>query len=99
MSDRYADMLQALYDSEINFRISTFWDGGFTWELGDESNGFKQDGSTMTFPEAVERLCLAAHHHFQDSVFHLGSEEFNRRRLNAKATKLKRGNREGRHEP
>ncbi len=34
------DQFQALYDSKINFTISTFWDGGFTWKLGDELNGF-----------------------------------------------------------
>ncbi len=33
---------QALYDSEINFAVTTFWDGGFTAKLGDEMNGFKE---------------------------------------------------------
>lgn len=34
-------VLQALYDSEINFSISTFWDGGFDVKLGDEVSGIK----------------------------------------------------------
>ena len=29
------DILQALYDSEINCRIESFWDGGWTGWLGD----------------------------------------------------------------
>jgi hypothetical protein len=27
------DTLQQLYDSEINFELSCFWDGGFIWKL------------------------------------------------------------------
>jgi hypothetical protein len=34
------DVLSALYESEINVRVSSFWDGGFRIELGDELNGF-----------------------------------------------------------
>ena len=34
------DILQALYDSEINCRIESFWDGGWTGWLGDDQNGF-----------------------------------------------------------
>lgn len=34
-------VLQALYDSEINFSISTLWDGGFDVKLGDEVSGIK----------------------------------------------------------
>jgi hypothetical protein len=29
-----------IYDSEINVRISWFWDCGFEVRLGDEINGF-----------------------------------------------------------
>jgi len=49
MSERWAETLQAMYDSEINFSISTFWDGGFDWKLGDAMNGFKCGGQTYTF--------------------------------------------------
>jgi hypothetical protein len=34
-------VIQALYDSEINCSISSFWDGGFMVKLGDEYNGFE----------------------------------------------------------
>ena len=30
------EQLQALYDSEINWTLAAFYDGGFTWKLGDE---------------------------------------------------------------
>jgi hypothetical protein len=79
VSARWAETLQRMYDSEINFSISTFWDGGFDWKLGDEQNGFVKEGSTFTFGEAVECLANAAHTHYQDSVFHLGRLEFERR--------------------
>ena len=34
------DILQALYDSEINCRIESLWEGGWTGWLGNEMNGF-----------------------------------------------------------
>jgi hypothetical protein len=36
--------LQRLYDSEINFELSCFWDGGFIWKLGDSANGYAAEG-------------------------------------------------------
>jgi len=33
-----------LYDSEINFEISCFWDAGFNWKLGDSVNGYVAEG-------------------------------------------------------
>lgn len=33
-------ILQDLYDSEINFSLTCFWDGGFDACLGDLHNGF-----------------------------------------------------------
>lgn len=33
--------LKKLYDSEINVRIDSFWDGGWRIMLGDEMNGYK----------------------------------------------------------
>jgi hypothetical protein len=41
------DVLNALYDSEINAQVSveSFWDGGWHWtlKLGDELNGFRAE--------------------------------------------------------
>ena len=33
-------IIDALYESELNCEISTFWDDGFTVKLGDVMNGF-----------------------------------------------------------
>ena len=52
--------LQALYDSEINFELSCFWDGGFDWKLGDPVNGYRSKGNAETFEQAVEALAQAA---------------------------------------
>jgi hypothetical protein len=49
-------ILDDLYASEINFAISTFWDGGFDVKLGDEMNGFSNEGGAQTFGDAVELL-------------------------------------------
>ena len=61
--------LQALYNSEINFSISTFWDGGFDWKLGDDLNGFKASGSNGDIQEAIWSLAMAAKEHYPNSEF------------------------------
>ena len=64
-----SDILQELYDSEINFKISTFWDAGFDWQLGDEMNGWKANGIANTFAGAAIALESAALLYFPDSSF------------------------------
>lgn len=64
--------LQAVYDSEINFLISTFWDGGFTWKLGDEMNGFKAEGLCATLEAAEQALAKAAREAYPESDFARG---------------------------
>lgn len=59
MSD-VATILQDLYDAEINFKISTFWDGGFNAALGDQINGFDATATFDTLVEAVQFLAAAA---------------------------------------
>jgi hypothetical protein len=63
------NILQMLYDSEINFELSTFWDEGFRWKLGDRMNGFPAEGCADTFVEACEQLKEAAIRHFPESEF------------------------------
>jgi hypothetical protein len=63
------EILQALYDSEINFEISSFWDGGFTWKLGDAMNGFDAQGNARTVDQAVQELSDAALWHYPASAF------------------------------
>jgi hypothetical protein len=55
-----AHVLQQLYDAEINFSISTLWDCGFRWQLGDELNGYVAGGWAETFDEAVAEIVRAA---------------------------------------
>ena len=63
------EILQALYDSEINFELSTLWDAGFDWKLGDEMNGWKVGGNAGTLGLAMQDLKAAARKHFPNSVF------------------------------
>lgn len=64
------DVLQALYDSEINFSIHTFWDAGFTVALGDEMNGFVWiEDEFRTLQEGIDALAAAACQHFPNSTF------------------------------
>ena len=63
------DELQALYNSEINFEISCFYDGGFVWKLGDMQNGYKAHGNPPTLKEAVRELLEAAAVAYPNSDF------------------------------
>lgn len=62
-------VLQELYDSEINFQISCFWDGRFEVALGDQSNGFKESKSFDTVDECLYWLESAAVRWFPESCF------------------------------
>lgn len=62
-------IFQLLYDSEINFSISTFWDAGFDVKLGDDMNGFQAETQVRTIAEAEEWLAATARQHYPDSVF------------------------------
>ena len=72
-------VMQALYDSEINCEVSTFWDGGFTVRLGDAMNGFVAETEAYSAAEAAEWLDKAARQHFPGSTYVLGPEEWERR--------------------
>lgn len=45
------DLLNKLYNSEINVSISSFYDGGFTCKIGDEMNGFKAETTSTDLDE------------------------------------------------
>jgi hypothetical protein len=60
---------QGLYESEINFTVSAFWDCGFRWSLGDPLNGFIAEGSAPTFEQAVSDLAQTAIERFPNSAF------------------------------
>lgn len=61
--------LQQIYDSEINYTISTFWDGGIRWSLGDKTNGVIDKGWGSTIDEAIEQLAKAVIKHYPESEF------------------------------
>jgi hypothetical protein len=63
------EVMQSLYDSEINFTIETFWDGGFDVKLGDRMNGFVWEENFDTLQQAVDALVSAACDHYPESVF------------------------------
>lgn len=64
------EILQKLYDSEINFRLSCFFDAGFEASLGDEINGFKaSDENFETLEEAIDHLVNMAKKFYPESEF------------------------------
>jgi hypothetical protein len=62
-------IFQRLYDSEINFEVSGFYDAGFEVRLGDALNGFLAHGKVGTWAEAEAWLRDQAVAHFPDSEF------------------------------
>lgn len=68
--DRTSRILQDLYDSEINFTIAAFWNGGFQINLGlgDEVNGFDAEGEADNIVDAVEWLRVEAIEKYPESV-------------------------------
>lgn len=72
-------IIEALYESEINCSVTTFWDAGITVKLGDEMNGFMAEGYCKTSQEAAEFLDKATRKHCPDSEYVLGKEEWERR--------------------
>ena len=54
--DRFMSIPQRLYDSEINFSLTCFWDGGFDVKLGDTMNGFRAETNVQTYVEALAWL-------------------------------------------
>ena len=69
MIESPSETFRRLYASEINFTVSTFWDSGYQWALGDELNGYVAKGRTDTFEQAVAALADAASAIYPDSEF------------------------------
>lgn len=61
--------LQKIYNSEINFSISTFWDGGFDVKLGDDINGYKETWNFDKIEDAVKWLIKKVHQYYSDSEY------------------------------
>lgn len=62
------NILQELYDSEINAGIQTFWDGGFDWNLGAPMEP-RATGTADTLAAAEKDIEHAALRHYPDSDF------------------------------
>ena len=39
--EQIGEVLQQIYDAEINIGIDWFWNEGIDWKIGDKVNGFK----------------------------------------------------------
>lgn len=50
------EVLDTLYDSEINFSAFCFWDNGIDVKLGDEMNDFSAEVNVRTASEAAAWL-------------------------------------------
>jgi hypothetical protein len=62
-------IIDALYESEINCSVETFWDGGLTVKLGDDVNGFVAETECKTSFEAAQFLDRSAREHFPTSSY------------------------------
>lgn len=67
--DTLANVLAALYDSEINVNISSFWDGGFEVKLGDGMNGFDAETTVQHSTEIAAWLKSEAIKAYPESRF------------------------------
>ena len=68
------EVLDRLYDSEINFSISCFWDNNIDVRLGDEMNGFAAEGNVATSAEAAQWLDEQARKLYPRSKYATGKE-------------------------
>lgn len=64
-------IFQRLYDLEINFAVSCFWDGGFDVKLGDPMNGWRAETEVRTWPEVEEWLRVNAAIHWPIAAMYL----------------------------
>lgn len=62
-------IFQELHDSEINGRISCFYDSQWRAELGDDMNGWKATRDADTFAGAEKALAEMACVYYPDSDF------------------------------
>jgi hypothetical protein len=64
-----ANVFQRLYDSEINFEVSCFWDAHFDVRLGDAVNGFLAQDNVPTWDAVGEWLHCAALRFYPNSDY------------------------------
>ena len=66
------EVIDELYDSEINFHISCFWDNGIDVKLGDEMNAFVAETNVATSAEAAAWLDAQARRFYPRSKYATG---------------------------
>ena len=64
-----ADILQEIYNEEINMTISWFWDEGIDIIIGDDANGIKAKSNFDTIKEAMRWLSKKIVELYPDSDF------------------------------
>ena len=70
MKHNLTNVLEDLYESEINFHIGTFWDAGYDVFLGDHLNGYIDESLQIdTIEEVAQELIRMAIEHYPDSDF------------------------------
>lgn len=74
-------IFQELYNSEIDFTISTFWDTGFKVSLGSKTNGFFGEKFCDSMEDVANFLMMQAITHFPRSDFTKKYKE-RRKRIN-----------------
>jgi hypothetical protein len=62
-------ILEDLYDSEINISLGSFWDCGVWVKLGDPLNGYRAETTVRTISEAILWLRDQAIAHYPQSSF------------------------------
>lgn len=62
-------VIQDLYNSEINFAVSTMWDGGFEVQIGDQVSGFKAKATFWHWGQVEQWLTAEAIKHWPMSDF------------------------------
>lgn len=65
--------LQALYDLEINFDVSCFWDGGFDVWLGDDMNGLLEEANVDYWHQVTPWLIEMSIKHYPGCRTELGA--------------------------
>jgi hypothetical protein len=68
MIGAHIQVLQDLYDSEINARIEWFYDADWSVSLGDQMNGFVATSQVRTAVEAVHWLRVEAIKRYPESA-------------------------------
>jgi hypothetical protein len=76
---RLRDVLEGLYESEINCTIYSMWDAGWYVALGNPQLGYDAETNVETLEEAARWLDAKARELYPESVYALGQEQCDRR--------------------